>query len=99
MRQPCASFAMHSSVQVFLNISGGGGCVVFTGKSGKPRRAGSPPPGKDADGAGEEGVGAGSGKLPGTFLLAGAPQASLWPETRISHAQQQPRRKSLLLQK
>lgn len=49
MRQPCASFAMHSSVQVFLNISGGGGCVVFTGKSGKPRRAGSPPPGKDAD--------------------------------------------------
>lgn len=31
------SFAMHISVQVFLNISGGGGCVIFTGKSGKPR--------------------------------------------------------------
>lgn len=36
-RETAASFAMHISARVFLNISGGGGCVVFTGKSGKPR--------------------------------------------------------------
>lgn len=36
-REAAISLAMHISARVFLNISGGGGRVVFTGKSGKPR--------------------------------------------------------------
>lgn len=45
-----------------------------------------------------EGVGPGSGRLPSSFSWLESSQARVWPEMRISHAQQQ-RRKSLLLQK
>lgn len=37
MKEMPVSFSVHISVRVFPNISGGGGCGVLTGKSGKPR--------------------------------------------------------------